>query len=78
MSDRVEIHQREPVELSADFLAQIEDIEDVVDYRRGFTAVQDEALLRFWTVKNKYKLAEVIGYSYNTCRKRYRHLMEGK
>lgn len=43
-----------------------------------FSKEDDAILLKYWTVKKKADVARIIGYSQNTCRKRYRELTGGE
>ena len=67
-----------PVITSVDFdFSKFEDLPNSKD-REGFVFEpwMDEALKRFWMVKNQHAVAKLIGCSTNTCRDRYRELTE--
>ena len=64
------------IEMSGTLLDLINSLPDSVEGNPGktWTREEDEALLAGWGKKRQTEVAEILGVSLNTCRKRYRKL----
>lgn len=79
MSDsRVVIEPAAPI--SREKLELLESLQDSNEkpWAARFSKEDDAILLKYWSVKKQSDVARIIGYSMNTCRKRYRELTEGE
>jgi hypothetical protein len=75
LDERKEIEPAEPLAISPDMLAKIEEIESTEkSQRKTWTAEEDAILRAYWPVKNKEKIAGLLGVSYNTALTRYRKI----
>ena len=61
-----------------EFTFSLQDFENLPDTKssktRMWTPEEDDALLRFWPVKNQRAVAKKLGVCENTARRRYREL----
>lgn len=64
------------VEIRPEILERIEEIPDAGAKPSGrtWTAEEDEIIRRYYTVKNKEQLAELLGVTYYKLKQRYREL----
>ncbi len=62
------------MEISADLLEKLEEVDDSRPRKDSWTPEIDAALVKYWPVKNKEQLAKVLGLSETRARKRYREL----
>ena len=51
---------------------------DEKPWAASFSKEDDAILMKYWGVKKQSDISRIIGYSVNTCRKRYRELIGGE
>lgn len=61
------------IEIDESLMAQFESLPGVSN-RGSFTKEKEALLLKYWPIKQHADVARLLGFSSNTCLKRYREL----
>ena len=69
---RLEIEKPE-IKIDESLIAQFEALPEAAP-PKGFTEEKDALLKKYWPIKNHAEVARLLGFSTNTCLKRYRDL----
>ena len=65
------------IEIDESLIAQFEALPGAAP-QKEFTPEKDALLLKYWPIKNHAEVAKLMGYSTNTCLKRYRELSNAR
>ena len=61
------------IEIDESLIAQFEALPEAAP-PKGFTEEKDALLKKYWPIKNHAEVARLLGFSTNTCLKRFRDL----